>query len=236
MKNPLPLILGIVLAILIVVNVVLFSGVLDSDNEATPAPLVADGSPRTPAQICDAATPAADPETRQFSAADSVLQEGVNYQAVFCTDAGPIYVELFEAETPVTVNNFVFLAGQGFYNNTTFHRVIADFMAQGGDPTGSGRGGPGYQFQDEFDPSLTFDESGKLAMANAGPNTNGSQFFITTAPTPNLQNVHTIFGQVITGQDVVNSIQLRDPRNTDAPATALETVVIITDPASVVTN
>ena len=237
MKNS-TLILGVGALILIVAAVLLFALAPNGDDEDdAPTPLVGPG-PHTPAQICAASTPVADPDVRQFSEPDSVLQAGVDYQAIFCTDIGSIYFELFEAETPITVNSFVFLAGRGFYNNNIFHRVIADFMAQGGDPVGNpiGTGGPGYLFQDEFVESLTFDEPGKLAMANAGPATNGSQFFITTAPTPNLQNAHTIFGQVIVGQDVVNRIQLRDPRDTGAPATTLEAVVIITDPASVTTN
>jgi cyclophilin family peptidyl-prolyl cis-trans isomerase len=192
---------------------------------------------QTPAEICEAATPAEAPTTRAFDAAEDVLEDGVDYQAIFCTDVGPIHIELFEDETPVTVNNFVFLAESGFYNNSIFHRVLPNFMAQGGDPVGNpaGTGGPGYQFEDEFDDTLTFDVPGKLAMANAGPGTNGSQFFITTAPTPHLQNLHTIFGEVITGEFVVLSIQIRDPQAVppDAPATTLETVVIITDPDSV---
>lgn len=192
---------------------------------------------QTATEICEAATPAEDPETREFDEAASVLEENIDYQAIFCTDVGPIHVDLFEDETPVTVNSFVFLAEEGFYNNSSFHRVLPGFMAQGGDPVGNpaGTGGPGYQFEDEFVDDLTFDEPGKLAMANAGPGTNGSQFFITTGPTPHLQNAHTIFGEVITGEFVVSSIQLRDPQSQppDAPATALETVVIITDPESV---
>ena len=106
----------------------------------------------------------------------------------------------------MTVNNFVFLARDGFYNNVIFHRVIPGFMIQGGDPNGTGTGGPGYQFQDEFDSSLVFDRTGILAMANAGPGTNGSQFFITVAPTPHLNGAHTIFGEVTGGQDVVDTI------------------------------
>ena len=106
----------------------------------------------------------------------------------------------------MTVNNFVFLAGDGFYNNVICHRVIPGFMIQGGDPAGTGTGGPGYKFQDEFDPSLVFDTNGILAMANAGPGTNGSQFFITVAPTPHLNGAHTIFGKVTDGQEIVAAI------------------------------
>ncbi len=191
---------------------------------------------QTPAEICAAAVPAADPQSRSFARAEQVLETGVDYRAVFCTDAGPIYVDLFEVYTPVTVNNFVFLAQQGYYNNTTFHRVIANFMAQGGDPTGTGTGGPGYQFEDEFAGFLNFDVPGWLAMANAGPETNGSQFFITTAPTPHLNFRHTIFGEVLEGQANVEAIKLRDPETATEPGTSLQTVVIITDPDRVVTS
>jgi cyclophilin family peptidyl-prolyl cis-trans isomerase len=133
------------------------------------------------------------------------------YYATFKTAKGDIQAQLFADRAPQTVNNFVFLAREGFYNDTSFHRVLEDFMAQAGDPTGTGAGGPGYQFADEFDPSLTFDSAGLLAMANAGPGTNGSQFFITFGPTEWLNSRHTIFGEVIEGMDVLNSLTLRDP-------------------------
>ena len=125
----------------------------------------------------------------RFQEAETVLEPDVDYRAIFCTTAGTVYVDLYESLTPMTVNNFVFLAQQGYYDNTTFHRVIPDFMVQGGDPTATGSGGPGYQFGDEPVGFLTFDRPGLLAMANAGPGTNGSQFFITTVPdaTPQLQ-------------------------------------------------
>jgi cyclophilin family peptidyl-prolyl cis-trans isomerase len=129
-----------------------------------------------------------------------------HYCAVLHTEKGDIEVELFAGQAPKTVNSFVFLAREGFYNNTTFHRVLPDFMAQGGDPTGTGRGGPGYTFEDETRPSDKFDSPGILAMANAGPNTNGSQFFITVAPTPHLDGRHSVFGQVVKGQSVVEAI------------------------------
>jgi cyclophilin family peptidyl-prolyl cis-trans isomerase len=133
------------------------------------------------------------------------------YSATIETDSGNMVLELFADKTPTTVNNFVFLAREGFYNGTIFHRVIADFMVQGGDPTGSGRGGPGYRFQDEFHPSLKHDKPGILSMANAGPGTNGSQFFITHVPTAWLDGKHSVFGQVIEGMDVLMSIPPRDP-------------------------
>jgi cyclophilin family peptidyl-prolyl cis-trans isomerase len=149
------------------------------------------------------------------------------YTAVFHTDKGDITVEFFTAKTPKTVNNFVFLARQGFYDGTIFHRVINDFMVQGGDPTGTGRGGPGYKFSDEFDPSLRHDKPGVLSMANAGPNTNGSQFFLTHVPTPWLDGKHSVFGQVVKGLDVLLSIPERDPQRMNAPAVQLKSVEII---------
>jgi len=125
------------------------------------------------------------------------------------------------------VNNFVFLARQGFYNNTIFHRVIANFMVQGGDPTGTGTGGPGYRFNDEFDRSLHHDKPGVLSMANAGPNTNGSQFFITHVPTSWLDGKHSVFGQVSHGMDVLLAIPPRDPNKINSPAVHLISVTII---------
>ncbi|RIK40983.1 MAG: hypothetical protein DCC55_13350 [Chloroflexi bacterium] len=133
------------------------------------------------------------------------------YYATLKTEQGDIKAQLFADRAPVTVNNFVFLAREGFYNNTTFHRVLDGFMAQGGDPTGTGAGGPGYRFQDEIDPSLTFDRAGLLAMANSGPATNGSQFFITFAPTEWLNGNHTIFGEIVEGAEVLDKLTRRDP-------------------------
>lgn len=135
-----------------------------------------------------------------------------SYTAILNTEKGEIRIQLFADRTPKTVNNFVFLARQGFYDGTIFHRVIKDFMAQGGDPTGTGMGGPGYRFADEFNPGLRHDKPGVLSMANAGTNTNGSQFFITHVPTPWLDNKHSVFGQVMKGMDVVLSIPPRDPQ------------------------
>ncbi len=148
------------------------------------------------------------------------------YAATLSTDKGDIVVDLFADKAPKTVNNFVFLARQGFYDGTIFHRVIDDFMVQGGDPTGTGTGGPGYRFGDEFDPSLKHDKPGVLSMANAGPGTNGSQFFITHVPTPWLNGKHSIFGQVSKGMDVLMSIPARDPGNRNAPAVKLNKVTI----------
>jgi cyclophilin family peptidyl-prolyl cis-trans isomerase len=192
---------------------------------------------QTPAAVCEDAVPAAEPSVREFAEPEEVLEPDVDYRAVFCTEAGPIYVDLLEEYTPITVNSFVFLAQSGYYNNTTFHRVLEGFMAQGGDPTGTGMGGPGYQFKNEPVGFLTFDKPGWLAMANAGPDTNGSQFFITVVPTPNLDLGYTIFGEVLEGQENVENIKLRDPdQNPDFPGARLDTVVIITDPETVQTT
>jgi peptidyl-prolyl cis-trans isomerase B (cyclophilin B) len=135
------------------------------------------------------------------------------YTATLDTSRGKIVIDLYAREAPKTVNNFVFLAREGFYDGVMFHRVIADFMIQGGDPTGTGTGGPGYTFEDEVDPAKNphkHDKPGVLSMANRGPDTNGSQFFITHVPTPHLDGKHTVFGQVREGQDVVNQIQKGD--------------------------
>ena len=132
------------------------------------------------------------------------------FTATIETSKGTIVVDLFAKDAPKTVNNFVFLAKDGFYDGTRFHRVIPDFMIQGGDPEGSGRGGPGYRFEDETKGNPNKHKAGSLSMANAGPNTNGSQFFITHVVTNWLDGKHTVFGQVRTGQDVVNAIQQGD--------------------------
>jgi cyclophilin family peptidyl-prolyl cis-trans isomerase len=151
-----------------------------------------------------------------------------HYTAMMHTQKGDIEIELFAAQAPVTVNNFVFLAREGFYDNTTFHRVIGGFMAQGGDPTGTGTGGPGYRFRDEASAlALKHDRAGILSMANAGPNTNGSQFFITYGPTPHLNGRHAVFGQVTKGMDVLRAIRERDPQRDRQPGDKLLSVEII---------
>jgi peptidyl-prolyl cis-trans isomerase B (cyclophilin B) len=128
------------------------------------------------------------------------------YRATIETEKGVIELELYPQYAPKTVNNFVFLAGEGFYDGISFHRVISNFMIQGGDPTGTGRGGPGYRFEDEIEGNPLKHETGVISMANAGPNTNGSQFFITRSPQPHLDGRHTVFGKVVEGQNVVNAI------------------------------
>lgn len=164
---------------------------------------------------------------KQYDAPPALSIDGSKrYTATFKTAKGDIIVELFAKQAPRTVNNFVFLARDGFYDNTTFHRVIGGFMAQAGDPTGTGRGGPGYRFEDEFHPELKHDKQGTLSMANAGPNTNGSQFFLTLGPTPHLDGRHAVFGQVTEGLDVLLSISERDPMAASTPGDALETIEI----------
>jgi len=154
------------------------------------------------------------------------LDTSRSYRATFKTERGDFTCELHAAKAPLTVENFVNLARSGFYDGTTFHRVIPNFMAQGGDPTGTGRGGPGYSFADEFDTSLRHDGPGVLSMANAGPGTNGSQFFITYGATPHLDGRHTVFGRVVEGMDVVTSIRERDPGRDQAPGDRIDTIEI----------
>ena len=155
-----------------------------------------------------------------------------NYFAtVKLAKGGEFTIQLFADKAPLAVNNFVFLAREGFYDGVTFHRVIEGFMAQGGDPTGTGTGGPGYSFADDPDSGLKFDKPGLLAMANSGPNTNGSQFFITFAPTPWLDGKHTIFGEVTKGMDVVNGITRREP-GSSVPGDVIESITITEEPKS----
>ncbi len=166
------------------------------------------------------------PAKKWQKAPELTIDKKKTYTATFKTDKGDIIVHLHTDKVPNTVNNFVFLARAGFYDGTVFHRVIANFMAQGGDPTGTGSGGPGYDFADEFDASLKHDKPGVLSMANAGPHTNGSQFFITHVPTPWLDNKHSVFGQVTGGMDVLMSIPPRDPQKPEYAGVVLKTVEI----------
>jgi peptidyl-prolyl cis-trans isomerase B (cyclophilin B) len=149
--------------------------------------------------------------SKQYPAAPAMaIDTNKSYTATFKTSRGDIVCELFAKDAPITVNNFVFLARDKFYDGTVFHRVIADFMVQGGDPTGTGRGGPGYRFADELKNNPHKHQVGSLSMANAGPNTNGSQFFITHVVTNWLDGKHTVFGQVLQGQDIVNAVKQGD--------------------------
>jgi cyclophilin family peptidyl-prolyl cis-trans isomerase len=162
----------------------------------------------------------------QLAPPSGALDTSKSYTATFKTQRGDITVELYADRAPLTVENFVNLARAGFYDGTTFHRVINGFMAQGGDPTGTGTGGPGYQFADEFHPSLRHDSAGILSMANAGAGTNGSQFFITHGPTPHLDNRHSVFGKVTGGMDVVHALRERDPQRDREPGDRIETIEI----------
>lgn len=171
------------------------------------------------------------PASTQYSAAPPMLIDtaGKYNATVKMVSGGEFVIELYASKAPITVNSFVFLSCKGYFNGVTFHRVLEDFMAQGGDPTGSGSGGPGYEFVNE-DSDLTFDKAGVMAMANAGPDTNGSQFFITFGPQEFLNGGYTIFGQVISGMDVVNSITRRDPdQNPSFTGDAIESVTITTE-------
>ena len=162
----------------------------------------------------------------QLAPPSGALDTSKSYSARFKTERGEFVTELYASQAPMTVENFVNLARAGFYDGTTFHRVIPGFMAQGGDPTGTGTGGPGYTFGDEFNADLRHDAPGVLSMANAGANTNGSQFFITFGPTPHLDGRHSVFGRVVEGMDVVSSIRERDPQRDRQPGDRIETIEI----------
>lgn len=140
-----------------------------------------------------------------------IIDPAKDYTATIKTDKGDIVIDLLADKAPMTVNNFVFLAREGWYDGVAFHRVLPNFVAQAGDPSGTGYGGPGYTFSNEVDPSLRFDKAGVLGMANAGPDSNGSQFFITYVPAPQLDGSYTVFGQVVQGMDVLEKLQVRDP-------------------------
>lgn len=165
---------------------------------------------------------------KQYSSSPAMqIDPSKHYEAVFHTQRGDFTVELFAQQAPITVNNFVTLARDGFYDGTTFHRVIKGFMAQGGDPTGTGRGGPGYSFADEPGAlALKHEGVGTLSMANAGRDTNGSQFFITFGPTSHLNGKHGVFGKVSSGMDVVNSIRERDPGTDRQPGDRIDSIEI----------
>ena len=168
------------------------------------------------------------PAAEQYDAAPPQLIDATaSYLATIkIANAGEFVIELYADKAPITVNSFVFLACKGFFDGVTFHRVLDGFMAQGGDPTGTGMGGPGYEFVNE-DSDLTFDRAGLVAMANAGRDTNGSQFFITFAPVARLNGGYTIFGQVVSGMEVVNGLKLRDPDlQPSFSGDAIETIAI----------
>lgn len=167
-----------------------------------------------------------DAPVRRFEAAELITDDGADYHAAVHTTQGTIVIDLLEADAPMTVNNFVFLARHKFYDDVPFHRVIDDFMAQTGDPTGTGRGGPGYRFNDEVQNGLAHDRVGVVSMANSGPNTNGSQFFMTLRDTPWLDGKHTVFGLVTEGEDVLERLTRVDPSQPEG-------VVLLDDPVDV---
>ncbi len=191
-------------------------GAAEPDVERNPAidpALVPDGY--------QALAPAVDERRISFEAAADVLDPALDYAAVIETNRGVLVVDLYQDETPLTVNNFVFLTLQRYYDGIVFHRVLEDFMAQTGDPTGTGSGGPGYRFDDEIVDGLSHDGRGVLSMANAGPGTNGSQFFITFPATPWLDGNHTVFGRLIDGDEVLDALMPIDPSQQAPVAAAL---------------
>ena len=221
-----PVVFAIVLVLLALVSCILqtpepeATAPADTPVPPTAAPTISSPTATTAAAV---ASPSGSVTRRYSSPPAMALDPNSDYVADFRTNQGNFRVRLFAGQTPVTVNNFVFLAQNDFYDGLIFHRVIEGFMIQGGDPTGTGAGDAGYEFQDEIVPGLVFDSPGKLAMANAGPGTNGSQFFITVAPTGWLNGNHTIFGEVIEGQSVVTGISRVATNARDVP---LQRVVI----------
>ncbi len=212
---------GAVIALLVVVIIVVFVIARPPASPST-ADTVTPTPPADSGQV-----PALVGTKTYASAPPMMIDKSKQYFAnVKMAKGGEFVIQLYPDKAPITVNSFVFLARQGFFNGTTFHRVLEGFMAQGGDPTGTGTGGPGYQFVNE-NSDLKFDKAGVVAMANAGPNTNGSQFFITFAPYAYGNGSYTIFGQVISGMDVVTSIRLRNPQdNPTFTGDAIESITI----------
>ena len=190
-----------------------------SDSEAAPTPTSAPATARTPMNTPE--PPTGPPDGPPIGDLDT----SKTYTATFKIESGEFKIELFDDDAPLTVENFVKLARSGYYDGTMFHRVLQGFMAQGGDPTGTGTGGPGYRFNDEFS-DRKHDSPGVLSMANSGPGTNGSQFFITFVPTPHLDGAHTVFGKVVEGLDVALNIKLREPGVDVQPGEKILTIEI----------
>jgi len=229
----LPAILSAVIVVLVLAGLVLMlvsnrSGSASTASAPTAAPFAAE--PTAAAAPLAATAPAAAPagQKQTYNAPPPMtIDPKKNYTATITTPRGDIVVKLRPDLAPQTVNSFVFLSKAGFYDGLTWHRVLSNFMAQGGDPTGTGTGGPGYSIPDEFTDKVLFDKPGILAMAHSSqPNSNGSQFFITTAPAPYLNQKYTVFGEVQQGQEIVNGIPLRDPDQN--PTTPGEQIVKIT--------
>ena len=219
--------------------VLLIAACGDSDNNGGPTPISDNSAPTEVEDATDNEDVVEFPtaavsfsegcqksDEKQFpDGPETVIDTSKSYIATIKMDSGDIVIELF-SDTPITTNNFVFLACKGYYDGLTFHRVITGFMAQGGDPTGLGSGGPGYSIPDEDSAGHTMD-TGVISMAKAGPNTTGSQFFITYSPQPGLEPDFTVFGRVVSGMDVVEGITPRDPGDPTAPpGDAMETITI----------
>jgi cyclophilin family peptidyl-prolyl cis-trans isomerase len=200
------------------------------DEFRAQAPEEVPGEPMTGGEAsCETDTPDANPYDRTYPTPfDMTIDTTKTYSATISTNKGDITLSLHDDLAPITVNNFVCLAYDGFYDGLTFHRVIPDFMIQGGDPSGDGSGGPGYEFQDEFDPSRDFSEPYVLAMANSGPATNGSQFFITVEPTEHLNGKHTIFGGITAGASIAELLsELGDAAGTPREPITIESITIV---------
>jgi peptidylprolyl isomerase len=230
-----PAILSAVVVVLLLAGLVLMlvtnrSGSTSTASAPTAAPFAAEATAvaaAPAATTAPAAAPAAQKKT--YSAPPPMtIDPKKNYTATFTTPRGDFVVKLRPDLAPQTVNSFVFLAKEGFFDGVTWHRVLPNFMAQGGDPTGTGTGGPGYTIPDEFTDKVKFDKPGILAMANTGqPNSGGSQFFVTTAPADYLDGKYTVFGEVEKGQEIVNAIPLRDPeQNPTAPGEQIVKITI----------
>jgi cyclophilin family peptidyl-prolyl cis-trans isomerase len=219
--------LALIIIVAVVVGLSILIGNLIKKNNAAQSTPTATVAAVQQVQGTGEAQDAVDSVLQWDSAPAMAIDTSKSYiVTVKMAKGGEFVIQLYADKAPVTVNNFVFLAANGYYDGVTFHRVLEDFMAQTGDPTGTGGGGPGYQFENE-DSDLKFDKEGVVAMANAGRNTNGSQFFITFGPAEYLNGDYTIFGQVISGMDVVKGITLRDPRyNPDYTGDAIESITI----------
>lgn len=217
--------IGGIIAALVVVGVFVILGIMLANSNTATAPATAQNNTSATTQADTSAVAA---RNDKYSAAPPMtIDPAKNYTATITTPRGDIEVKLRPDLAPETVNNFVFLAKDGFYDGVTWHRVIEGFMAQGGDPTGTGTGGPGYTIKDEFSPDVPFDKPGLVAMAKtSAPNSAGSQFFITKAPYPSLNGQYTIFGEVTKGQDIVDTIPLRDPDTSTTPGEEIVKVTV----------
>jgi cyclophilin family peptidyl-prolyl cis-trans isomerase len=217
--------LGVILVVLLLLGYMFINNGFSSGTESPIPTLPPATEPVDAAPTQEASAPA---NSKQYDSYPpmTIDPQKKYFATVKMAKGGEFVVQLFPDKAPLAVNSFVFLAREGYFDGVTFHRVLEGFMAQGGDPTGTGFGGPGYEFDNE-DSDLTFDKAGVVAMANSGRDTNGSQFFITFVPTPELNGGYTIFGQVTEGMDVVNGITRRDPQlNPDFPGDAIETITI----------